>query len=267
MLPKKSARRYDRKIAIARKWLLKTVRPAYALYCRINGWRRHSRRSRQFRMTHLAMDSLPDNRRFRHMNFTFAMIALAAKMAKIDGAVKEEEFLAFYQGFPMPAGEYDKIRQLFMMAAEDTTDAEIYARRIASLFPGRRHRSLLKNLLWRLIDIAKVDGEMNRLELDFLHSTTEIFGIKSRAVSRRLYECHAAPIINPYTLLQVKPEWSDQQIRHAYLRLIRHSHPDKVQANGGTKEAVRIASHHMALLNAAYTHICQERNVKSANNF
>lgn len=223
-------------------------------------WRKSRRRDKQLRMTHHAFNSLPDNERFREMAFTFAVIALAARLMQLGGGVGDERFAAFREIFPLPSGDEDKTRELFRSAAAEDVDADIYVQQICGLFPPAEHRRLLKDMVLRLIAVARIDGELNDAKRQFLLRISTAFGLRSRAVAR-LLSTKPAPT-NPYALLNAKRNWSDRQIRNAYLHLIRDSHPDRVQARGGSKASVEAASRHMATLNAAYSLICEERGLK-----
>lgn len=226
----------------------------------VGEWRKNRRRDKQLRMTHHAFNSLPDNERFREMAFTFAVIALAARLMQMGGGVGDARFAAFREIFPLPSGQEDKTRELFRSAAAEDVDAEVYIQQICGLFPPTANRRLLKDVVLRLIAVARIDGELDEPKRQFLKRIAQAFGLRSRAVNRHL-SVKPAPS-NPYALLNVKRNWSDRQIRNAYLHLIRDSHPDRIQARGGSKASVEAATRHMALLNAAYSLICAERGLK-----
>ena len=65
--------------------------------------------------------------------FTIAMIALAAKMAKADGVVSDEEIAAFERVFRVPPDEEASVRRFFDLARQDTAGYESYAGQIARL--------------------------------------------------------------------------------------------------------------------------------------
>lgn len=226
-------------------------------------WRQSRRRGRQLRMTYQALTHVPEYDRFRDLAFSFAVIALAAKLAQVDGEVTEKEFNAFRAMFPVPESEEGKIRDLFQSASRDNSDPLVYARQVCGFFPPESHAKMLQDVLAKLVKVAAVDGALADTEIYFLRRVAEVFQLKSRVVSQLLKGHELASTSNPYALLQVKRGWNDRQIRHAYLRLVRDYHPDKIQARGGSAEAVKSASNHIALLNAAYTLICQERGLKS----
>lgn len=224
-------------------------------------WRKNRRRYKQLRMTHHAFNSLPDNERFKEMAYTFAVIALAARLMRLGGEVDTMRFAAFREVFPLSGAQDDEtVQELFRAAAADKADMDVYVSQLCSLFPPADNRRLLKEVMLKLIAVARIDGELDDAKRQFLLRISDAFGLRSRAVARLLSK--KVVTSNPYVVLKVKRNWSDRQIRNAYLHLIRDSHPDRVQARGGSKEAVEAASHHMAVLNAAYARICEERGSK-----
>lgn len=214
----------------------------------------------QLRSAQVTLSSSGHHDEFRGMAFTFAVIALAANVARADGKATRDEFLAFREAFPMPANEHEKIHRLFGMALRDGGTAEQHARRISTLFPVSRHRRLLRDVLARLVQVALVDGHLKPAEAATLESVGRVFGLRKREVARILRQPDTArDDANPYAILGVRPEDSAEDIRRSYHRLMRENHPDNVLAQGGSQEAVRIASHQVAQLSAAYQAIRAER--------
>src|SRR5579883_1711550 len=66
--------------------------------------------------------------------FTIAVIALAAKMAKADGVVTDEEVTVFQQIFRVAPNEEANVRRVFDLARQDTAGYEAYAGQIARHF-------------------------------------------------------------------------------------------------------------------------------------
>src|SRR5262245_4750287 len=92
----------------------------------------------------------------RSVAFTIGMIALGAKMAKVDGAVSEGEVRAFREVFEIPAEELHNVAHVFNLAKKDVAGYELYAEQVARLFgdqPG-----VLEDVLDGLFHIAKADG-------------------------------------------------------------------------------------------------------------
>lgn len=195
----------------------------------------------------------------RQIAFTIAVIVLGAKMAKADGVVTREEILAFRQVFHVPPDEMRNVGRLFDRARRDPHGFEPYASQIARLFPpGSR---VLEELLDGLFHIAKADGVVSETELSYLGSVAGIFGF-SDAEFDRIREGHLGPDQgNPYTILGVTREASDKEIKAAWRKLIRETHPDRLIAEGLPQEFVDLANEKLATINAAYDQIARERGI------
>ncbi len=195
----------------------------------------------------------------RQIAFTIAVIVLGAKMAKADGVVTREEILAFRQVFQVPPDEISNVGRLFDRARRDPHGFEPYASQIARLFPpGSR---ILEELLDGLFHIAKADGVASEEELSYLHAVAGIFGF-SDAEFDRIRAGYLGPDEgNPYTILGVTREASDKEIKAAWRKLIRETHPDRLVAEGLPQEFVDLANEKMATINAAYDQIAKERGI------
>lgn len=189
--------------------------------------------------------------------FTIAIIALSAKMAKADGTVTRDEVEAFRRIFRVPAQEEANVRRIFNFARQDTAGYETYARQIASLFRGRP--SILEDVLDGLFEIAKADGVLHPSELRFLARVADIFGFSPDAFAR-IRAAHFGPdAADPYDVLGVAPDASDEELKRTYRLLVRENHPDSLIARGVPEEFVALANEKLAAINGAYERIRKAR--------
>jgi DnaJ like chaperone protein len=195
----------------------------------------------------------------RQIGFTIAVIVLGAKMAKADGVVTREEILAFRQVFHVPQDEMRNVGRLFDRARRDPHGYEPYAKQVARMFPpGSR---VLEELLDGLFHIAKADGVVSPKEVAYLQAIAGIFGF-SDAEFDRIRESQIGPDnSNPYTILGVARDASDEEIKAAWRKLIREHHPDRLVAEGLPQEFIDLATGKMATINAAYDQIAKERGL------
>lgn len=189
--------------------------------------------------------------------FTIAVIALSAKMAKADGVVSEEEIEAFDRIFRVPASERANVRRIFDFARQDVAGYETYAGQIARIYAG--NPAVLEDILDGLFEIAKADGVFHPGEQAFLERVAEIFGF-APAEFRRIRASHfGADKADPYVVLGVAVDASDEEIKHTYRLLVRENHPDSLIARGVPAEFVKLANDKLAAINAAYELIRKER--------
>lgn len=192
------------------------------------------------------------------VGFTVAMIALSAKMAKADGVVTTDEIIAFRELFDVPPNEERNVARLFNLAQEDIAGFEVYAKKLADLFPY--DRKTLLDILDGLFHIAKADGVVHESEVGYLSRVAEVFGIDDREFSRILAR-HVRNDGNPYEVLGLGPEASDGELKSHYRREVQETHPDRLIARGVPEEFVRIANDRLAALNEAWAKICAERGI------
>jgi DnaJ like chaperone protein len=197
-----------------------------------------------------------------NITFTIAVIALSAKMAKADGVVTDDEIEAFERLFRVHPDEAANVRRIFDLARRDTAGYETYARQIARLFAG--NPALLEDILDGLFEIAKADGVLHPGELALLERVAEIFGFAPNEF-RRIRASHFAPdAADPYVVLGVAYDASDEEIHRTYRRLVRENHPDSLMGRGVPPEFVRLATDKLAAINVAYDRIEAERGLKAS---
>ena len=191
--------------------------------------------------------------------FTIAIIALAGKMAKADGAVTDAELQAFQRVFRVPPQEEANVRRIFDLARQDVAGYEAYAGQIARLFVG--NPAILEDVLDGLFEIAKADGVLHPNESAFLERVAEIFGFAPNEF-RRIRAAHFAPeLTDPYVILGLSYVASEEELKQTYRRLVRENHPDSLIARGVPQEFVKMATDKLAVINNAYEKIRAERGL------
>jgi DnaJ like chaperone protein len=192
----------------------------------------------------------------KQVAFTIGVIALSAKMARVDGDVSEAEVAAFGEVFSAPPEEVANVARVFDMARRDVAGYEAYARQIARLF--ERDRQVLENLMHGLFHIAKADGPPQETELEYLRKVAQIFGF-GRQGFQRIYSHHMDELsCDPYIVLGLQCGAPFEDVKAAWRRLVREHHPDRVTAQGLPQEFVELANQKLAKLNEAYERIRRE---------
>ncbi|MEZ5830261.1 MAG: TerB family tellurite resistance protein [Dongiaceae bacterium] len=203
--------------------------------------------------------SLEDRSATRQIAFTIAVVVLGAKMAKSDGVVNRAEIAAFKEVFQVPPSELKNVAQIFDQAKLDPAGFEPYAKQIARLF--RKDHPVLEELLDGLFHIAKADGRVHEAEIVYLRSVADIFGF-DEADFARIRESHLGPDkADPYTILGTSRLASNEEIKAAWRKLVRDTHPDKLMAQGLPREFIELANEKLATINAAYDKIAKERGI------
>ncbi|KAA9009914.1 molecular chaperone DjiA [Histidinibacterium aquaticum] len=193
----------------------------------------------------------------RRAAFAIAVIALGAKMAKADGQVTRNEVTAFREVFSIPEAQEKNAARIFNMARTDVAGYRDYARRVSAMFEDQA--DTLADLLEGLFHIAVADGAYHPNEDEFLHEVAMIFGFDERRFSRLRAQFVPDAERDPYDVLGVTPDTPMEEIRAAWRKLVRDSHPDVMIARGVPEEAVKLAEKRMVAVNQAWEEISEAR--------
>ncbi len=191
--------------------------------------------------------------------FTIALIALSAKMAKADGEVSDAEIRAFEEAFNIPPGEAKNVARVYKVAQQDVAGFEAYARQVARIYQDRP--AVLEDVLDALFHIAKADGHVHPQELEYLRTVADIFGFSEIEFARIRASHLGQEKGDPYLVLGITPDISDEDLKKAYRRLVRENHPDTLIARGVPQELVTIANEKLAAINVAYDRIAKARGI------
>lgn len=190
------------------------------------------------------------------VGFTAAVIGLAAKMARADGATSDRELAAAAIVFRPPPGEEEHFRRAFMLAQQTVLGFESYAKQI-----GRKYRArpcLLEDVLDGLFHIAMADGYVGDAEITYLAEVANHFGFTEMEF-RRIKATNLGPDKDdPYAVLGLLPGAAMEEVRQAWRRLAAENHPDRMAQRGAPPEFVDIARDKTAAINAAYARIRDE---------
>lgn len=189
----------------------------------------------------------------RSVAFAIAVIALGAKMAKADGLVTKDEVTAFREVFQIAREDEAGAARVFNLARTDVAGYREYATSIQKMFSN--DQGTLCDLMEGLFHIAMADGHYHPDEDKFLGDVAEIFGMTQaqfHAVRARFVP-DAKP--DPYSVLGVSPDVPHEEIRLAWRKLVRETHPDSMMARGVPEEAVKLAEKRMRDINRAWDEI------------
>jgi DnaJ like chaperone protein len=191
--------------------------------------------------------------------FTIGVIALAAKMAKADGVVTDDEVRAFRQVFTVPDEEAANVAAVFELANRSVEGYAAYARQLHDLFADSP--DILEDVLDGLFFIAKADGAVHARELEYLENVASIFGF-SETDFVRIRARHVQPDReDPYVILGIERSAGDDEVKRAYRKLVAEHHPDRAISRGLPEEFVKIATEKLAKINGAYDQIERERGL------
>lgn len=202
-----------------------------------------------------------------HVDFSIALIALAAKLAKADGRVSRSEVAMFRRIMEIPPEEEGRVGRIYDLCRQVPDRYEAYAGRVHRLIRGHPDEALIReNLIDGLFHIALADGEYHPNEDRFLRTVADRLGL-DEAGFLRIQARHVAEVRDPYRILGVDPETSPEGVRAAWRGLVKGNHPDRLAGAGLPPEMRRIAEERLREINLAYEEVrlSQERRKESGH--
>ena len=193
----------------------------------------------------------------------FAMVAvvLSARLAKCDGPVVRAEIDAFKRQFRVPPEQVREVGRLFDQARDGTEPWLKYATTLGEKFADDRTR--LEGLMAALFAIARADKPLTVGEHEMLRAVHAALGLDALAwdQARGASARPAAGEDDVYAVLGLTRAASTEEVRRAWLALMRDNHPDSLAARGVAPDPAAGAGDKVARINAAWDRIKRERRL------
>ena len=185
--------------------------------------------------------------------FALSLIVLSAKLSKADGKVSKEELIAVRDKLKIPENEIEQVGKIFNKAKEESSGYEPYAQQIAQIY--RNNLNVLEEVINILFYIAESDGNVSQSELDMIQNIAKIFGLNQSQFNSIKESRKTSDKLNPYIVLESKPEEDMQTIRKKYIKLSKEHHPDTLINKGVPKEVIEESKKKMRIINSAWNQI------------
>ena len=185
--------------------------------------------------------------------FALSLIVLSAKLSKADGQVSKEELVAVKDKLKIPDNELDQVGKIFNKAKEESAGYEPYAQQIAQFYKG--NINILEEVINILFYIAESDGDVSKSELDMIENIAKIFGLTESQFLGIKESRKGSDKLNPYVVLECKPDDDLQTIRKKYLNLSKQHHPDLLISKGVPQEVIEESKNKMRAINSAWDQV------------
>jgi len=185
--------------------------------------------------------------------FALSLIVLSAKLSKADGQVSKEELIAVRDKLKIPENEINNVGKIFNKAKEESSGYEPYAQQIAQIY--KNNLNVLEEVINILFYIAEADGNTSQSELNMIQHIAQIFGLSQSQFNSIRESRKSSDKLNPYIVLESKPEENLQTIRKKYLKLSKEHHPDILISKGVPKEVIEESKKKMRAINSAWDQI------------
>ena len=190
--------------------------------------------------------------------FALSLIVLSAKLSKADGQVSREELIAVKDKLKIPESELDQVGKIFNKAKEESTGYEPYAKQIAEVYRG--NMNVLEEVINTLFYIAEADGNISDNELIMIEDIARIFGLNQTQINGIKESRKSSDKLNPYIVLESKPDDSLEEIRKRYIKLSKEHHPDLLLSKGVPQEVIDESKAKMRAVNSAWDQIQKLKN-------
>ena len=185
--------------------------------------------------------------------FALSLIILSAKLSKADGQVSKEELIAVKDKLRIPDAEIDQVGKIFNKAKEESSGYEPYANQIANYY--RENISVLEEVINILFYIAEADGSVSSEEFKMIKNISQIFGLNDSQFNGIVESRKSSDKLNPYIVLESKPEDDLILIRKRYLKLSKEHHPDLLLSKGVPQEIIEESKKKMRAINLAWDQV------------
>ena len=185
--------------------------------------------------------------------FALSLIVLSAKLSKVDGQVSREELIAVKDKLKIPDHELDQVGKIFNKAKEESVGYEPYAKQIADFYKG--HINVLEEVINILFYIAEADGNVSNEEFQMIHHISQIFGLNEIEFNGIVEGRKSSDKLNPYVVLESKPDDNLANIRKKYLKLSKEHHPDLLLSKGVPQEVIDESKAKMRAINSAWDQV------------
>jgi DnaJ like chaperone protein len=203
-----------------------------------------------------------------------AMFMLLGKVAKLDGRVTTEDigYATLIMNL-LDLGETERRN-----AVADFNRGKLWATDVNPVLKnlvqhiGRRNE--LVCLFMKIqCQAACVYGGMGLPKKVFLRGVAEIFGYdkiefqevcnESRKFCSSGSGSNWSSISEAYDVLQLAPGVNDEEIKRAYRRLVSRHHPDKLNTQNLSEDALRSAQEQFTSIRSAYEILCGKRKIRA----
>ena len=211
-----------------------------------------------------------------HAHFIDTTFAVMGALCKADGVVTRDEIRVVEQIFAqlrLSPEQKDAAKAAFGRGKAPGFDLDAAVRHFAEVAP--RGGSLSQLFLQLQLMAVAADGQVHPAERAMLIRIARGLGLAEIDVARLEALLRAAArgpampgdampsqrLDDAYSVLGVRPEASETEIRRAYRKMIRDNHPDRIAAQGLPESMREIAEKRAREINAAYDLIKQVRQI------
>ncbi len=200
---------------------------------------------------------LPENIAIKQISFTIGVIALSAKMAKVDGFASKDELKAFKKNLIIPNNEIKNVERIWNLAKSSVHGFESYANQLSELL--NKKSIILEKILHLLFIIAVSDGKISLEEKLYIKKISSIFGFDVSKFET-LENLYSGNKLDEYKILGVSINDSLDEINKKRIALLKKYHPDILISEGQPIEFIQKNNQYIQMINESWETIKKKYN-------
>jgi len=187
-------------------------------------------------------------------DFGVCLLVLSAAVMKADNQVKKSELNYVKTFFKQQFGQ-EKAEQ-YVLILRDLLKQEYDLMRICMQIKGSMDHASRLQLLHYLFGLAGSDGEVSVEEQAVIKRIAYLLGISNPDFDS-IKAMFVKDVNSAYTILEITPNATDDEVRKAYKKMAMKHHPDKVSHLG--EDIQKKAKEKFQEINQAYEDIKKQR--------
>ncbi|HRP00050.1 MAG TPA: TerB family tellurite resistance protein [Flavobacteriales bacterium] len=191
-------------------------------------------------------------------DLAMSLVVLTAALMKADGRVTQRELDHVRQFFTRQFGP-DQAAQLLILL-RDVLKREVPVHEVCVQIRHNMPHPVRLQLLHYLIGLAYADGQVDRAELELLRRIAHDLAISDKDLGSLSAMFRTADPSAAYSILEIAPEATDEEVKKAYRRMAMKYHPDKVAQLG--EEVQKAANEKFKKVQEAYETIQKQRGLR-----
>ena len=190
-------------------------------------------------------------------SFFVSLLVLSSAVIKADGKTVQSEINCVRNFFRSNFGEQAAQQAVQMLQQLESQQVNIYS--VGDQIAANMNYSQRMQLFQYLIQIAMADGEFAKSEKSVLEAIGSVIKLTSTDVAS-LIAMYYREEESAYTVLEISPNATDDEVRAAYRRMAMKNHPDRVSTLG--PDVQKAATERFRQISEAYETIKKQRGMK-----
>lgn len=190
-------------------------------------------------------------------DFALSLMVLIAAVMKADGEVKRSELDFVKQYLLQSYGESTSLELLAVLRDVIKKDIPLYE--VCTQIKSNMTYASRLELLHFLYKIALADMQLHTSEKDVISQIARYLGI-SESDAQSIHASFYDDLGSAYTILEITPDATDEEVKKAYKKMAVKYHPDKVVHLG--EEVQKSATEKFKKVNEAFERIKKQKGIK-----